>query len=341
MGDQLYMSGGRGSNVATRTPIQFGPAVTAMLSMIIPEYRSIFSEQTADYLLYGFHRAPEPDRNFFVVIQAARNTGLVTAEVGLSVTNKFPYYKWSDSPKLGTFGYRERVALLMSGSDFSHKYNSANELTGCLRTLVGTFVVQSLRMLKDDISLSIEKARATWVPLYKEWLAAERDVIPGSELRYEGLQNEEAVASFIRGVLSSRKFDRFLGPQKFRYRTPEFFHCHVYLMAQALDFLVPPEAPDAPAEAAPVAAEAPRPQRMITWADIMGAPVPKKVEKPAEKLLKEGPALGDAVVGMCGRQPQSACVSLSRDAGMRRMEYAFLKSFSAVEALMGDTEITK
>lgn len=333
MGDSSYEGPKASGLIASRTPIQFRPAVEAAVRQSLPEYEQIINDTTSEYILLGYHRLVRDERHIFMLIQGARYSGRICGEIGISHVNKFPYYRLSDEPNLGTLGYRERVGKLVNGQDFAHAYGSNSELVKVLRDLVGGYLVQSMRLIGERTEFEIEKAKSTWLPIYEEWQLAEDSMELGAERRYPGLVFEDEARAFIQNALVSHQYDRFLGPLKFKYRDAKFFSGHVYLMARGLEFLTPPKAAKQAADPAQAAPETSA-KRMITWADILG-PVPSP-KTPAYDVKKDLPEpLGDAIAGITGRHPQSSCVTLSSSDEARRLEYAFLKSFSVVEALMG------
>ena len=102
--------------------------------------------------------------------------------------------------------------------------------------------------------------------------------------------------------MSSGQFNSFLGPLKFKYREPDFLNCHVYLLAKALSFIEPPE---------------------------------EKEFQPFEIDPKQDPnkILLDAIGALTGRGEQTEAVKLSPRILDRVPEWAFLRSFAALEAL--------
>lgn len=321
--------------VASRTPIRFAPAIEHIFRVELQGYTPTFTEVTSEYLLFGYCREARENQFLHVMVQGARFAGKMVTEVGISRRKDFPYYKWTDEPKLAVGGFRERVTWLMSGQDFSVKYASQDELMKALRDLVVGQSAPALRALGEAAGSFLYREQQTWQPLYEDWVAAEAKARagPGGDRRYPDLVNEEEAVDLVQEMLMSRTFDRLLGPMKFKYRDPRFFHCHMYLFARGMEFLDPPAAPRQ-AEPEPVAeAESEggdRAQRMLTWADILGPP-PKKEDERSKKA-EVPPPLGDAIAGVNGRQPQSMCLELSLDPTRRHREFAFLKSLAAVEA---------
>ncbi len=318
------------SQVGSRTPIRFGPAVEQVFRQDLAGYRQIFSEITSEYLLYGYHRQARENQHVFVLVQGARFAGSLISEVAMSRRAEYPFYKFSDRPQLGVGGFRERVSLLVSGSDFSTRYGSQFELQRTLRELVAGQSGAALRALNETAGPVMYREQQTWEPLYLEWLQAEKVAPLSGDRRYPGLPNEVEATGLLQEMLMGRKFDRFMGPLKFRYREPRFFNCHLYLLGRGLEFLEPPEGAVRPESAASPPPEFDRPQRMITWADILGPPPRPEAEVKKGKELP--PALGDAIAGITGRHPQSMAFELSPDPQARYQEFAFLKSLAALEA---------
>lgn len=270
----------------SRTPIRFGAAVENIFRSELNGYLPLFSEVSSEFLLYGYHREARENQYFFIMVQGSRFSGNLVVEVAIANRPEYPYYRLSDKPQLGLVGFRERVAVLMTGNDYSWRYSSQEELQRVLRDILVSQGSPALRSLSDAVRQVLYREQQTWEPLYLEWLEAEKEARPGADRRYPSLANELEATQCLQEMLMGRQFDPFLGPLKFRYRDPKFFNCHLYLLGRALEFLKPPaneEIPEAPApEAAP---EIERPQRMITWADILG-PIPKPEP---EKKKKEMP----------------------------------------------------
>ncbi len=322
----------RPSEAGSRTPIRFGAAVENVFRYELNGYLPLFSEVSSEFLLYGYHRETRENQYFFILVQGARFSGNLVVEVAIARRPQYPYYRLSDEPQLGVGGLRERVAVLMTGQDYSWRYGSQEELQRVLRDVLVTQSAPALRALSDAAGPILYREQQTWEPLYLEWLEAEKEASPGADRRYPGLANELEATQCLQDLLMGRRFDQFLGPLKFRYRSPKFFNCHVYLLGRGLEFLQPPEGGDVIETSAPEATlEMDKPQRMITWADILG-PIPKAEP---EKKKKEMPlGLSDAIAGITGRHPASLAVELSRDPLARSREYAFLKSLAAVEAFI-------
>ncbi|MGI5843583.1 MAG: hypothetical protein ACOX9B_05340 [Candidatus Xenobium sp.] len=316
----------------SRTPIRFGAAVDSIFRSELNGYLPLFSEVSSEFLLYGYHREARENQYFFIMVQGSRFSGNLVVEVAIANRPEYPYYRLSDNPQIGLVGFRERVAVLMTGNDYSWRYSSQEELQRILRDILVSQGSPALRSLSDAVRQVLYREQQTWEPLYLEWLEAEKEARPGADRRYPGLANELEATQCLQEMLMGRQFDPFLGPLKFRYRDPKFFNCHLYLLGRALEFLEPPESEDIPEAPAPEAApEVERPQRMITWADILG-PISKP--EPVKKKKELPLPLNDAIAGITGRHPASLAVKLSRDPQARSREYAFLKSLAAVEAFI-------
>ncbi|MCR5662875.1 MAG: hypothetical protein K6G50_12250 [bacterium] len=313
------------AKIATRTPIQFRPAADQAMSSMMPEFKPCFMDGNDDYLLFGYRQTVSSDRYVFVVIEAARHAGRITAEVGINSVDKFPYYLADDELDLGAFGFRQRATAINGGKDFSYRYGNAIELNRALKDLMSKNVRPAIRAMTDDIGLRIDKSRVVWVPLYKEWEEADAASVPGSVQKYPDLPHEEAAATFIHEAISSGTFNRFLGPLRLSYNDSRFFNCHNYLMARALEFIDPPAVKGSSDENKQEA-----PQKMITWADILG-PGPKDL--PTQTKTEAPPPLPDLISIMTARQNQLQAIELSKDKEKRKMEYAFLKSFAAMEGV--------
>ena len=321
------------SSVCSRTPIRFGPAVEALFRQELPAYKMLFSEVTSEFLLYGYQRQSGENQYASILVQGSRFAGRLVGEVALSRRPEYPFYKWSDTPKLGVGGFRERVTVMVNGTDYSYTYSSPGELQAVLRDLVLMQSAMAMRAFGQQAGPILSREQQTWEPLYKEWLKAEEESRPGVGARYPGLPNEAEAEQILQGLLMERKFDRLMGPLKFRYRDPRFFYCHVYLLGRGLEFLETPEGLQIEQEELAAVTETERGQRMITWADILGPP-PKPANEPRKKEMP--PPLGDAIAGITGRQPQEMCVVFSSDRKARFHEYAFLKSLAALETFFGE-----
>lgn len=325
---------GHSPQVGSRTPVRFGLGVEQIFRYELQGYEPIFSEVTSEFLLYGYRRQARENQYIFVMVQGSRFSGRFVTEVAVSRRPEFPYYKFGDEPRLGVGGVRERVPVLMRGQDMSYRYSNQDELMKALRDVVVGQSAPGIRTLGEMAGTYLYREHQTWSPLYAEWEQAEAAAVPTAEgRRYPGLVNESESYEMLQELLLSRKFDRLLGPMKFRYREPRFFNCHLYLFARGLEFLDPPEGP-APPEPEPEAEEsAPGEERprMITWADIIGPP-PKVMDAEARKKADVPPPLSDAIAGVTGRQPQAMALELSYDPTERQREFSFLKSLAAVEA---------
>ncbi|HBM97463.1 TPA: hypothetical protein DD394_08305 [bacterium UBP9_UBA11836] len=109
-------------------------------------------------------------------------------------------------------------------------------------------------------------------------------------------------------------------------------------MASAMEFVEPPAMSNKEHDNDNLQQAAHKGQRMITWRDILG-PAEPVMPTQAKPMLRANEdwrePLEDPIMGVLGRQEQSACVSLNdQDAHMRLKEYAFLKSMSALEVIM-------
>ncbi len=109
----------RPSEAGSRTPIRFGAAVENVFRSDLNGYLPLFSEVSSEFLLYGYHREARENQYFFILVQGARLSGNLVVEVAIARRPEFPYYRLSDEPQLGVGGFRERVAVLMTGNDYS------------------------------------------------------------------------------------------------------------------------------------------------------------------------------------------------------------------------------
>lgn len=286
--------------MSTRTSIRFGPILEALAAEKLKKYQPFLNEAVSHSLLYGYRCQMAGHYYGFILIQAARTSGRVTAEVAVSRTPDYPYYRLGDTPRLGVSGYRERVLKLTRKADSSFSYRGQEQLLGVLLDLLRESEMALGRLSDQVIPLIIEDYKQ-WQPLYRDWLEAEKNAIEG-DIRYPELGGEMVARELLGDTLARGTFDRFLGPLKFRYRKPDFFLCHLYLMARALEFLEPPKMAAGGAE-------------------------------PAEESPE---VLPDPIPALTGRQPQDEAVELAVSTSLRTAQWAFLKSFAAVEAFFTD-----
>lgn len=323
----------QGSTPGSRTPINFKAAVESIFRVDLQGYTPVLSEVTSEYLLFGYAREARENEFLHVLVQGARTSGRIVTEVAVSCQDKFPYYRWSDEPKLAVAGVRERTLQLMTGQDHSYRYTSAEELTKVLRDLVVGQSAPALRNLGELAWPYLKREQQTWKPLYDAWVVAEDKArASGGRLRYPELVDEEQAMDLLQDQIMDRKYQHFLGgPLRARYRDPRYFNCHLYLFARGLEFLEPPSLPKPAEPERPAGDEAEiseRQQQMATWAALLG-PRPKREDDRKKELP---PPLGDAIAGLTGRHPQGMCLELSLDPTVRHREYAFLKSLAAMEA---------
>ena len=326
-------------SIASRTPIQVYPAILDAVKLYFNGYRETFKFSTKDSLIFGFSRQKDKDCYQFLLIQAAKYKGCINAEVAVSPVKRYPYYRRRESLPLGTFAFRERCSLMVKDEDFSFGYNGIN-LDRVLSICLGNYAVPAMHRLYDETRADASMAAHVWDTIYSDWQEAESKADFISDKRYPDLEYEEEASRFIsQEVLGSGRFDRYLGPLKLCYQDSDFFNCHVYLMASAMEFVQPPAMPKQEQEAYSNPQLASNGQKVITWRDILGPAEPVVTAQKPKPMLRANEdwrePLEDPIAGVLGRQDQSTCLSLNdQDADMRLKEYAFFKSMSALEVIM-------
>lgn len=269
----------------------------------LPGYERVLEEYTSQYLLFGY-RKPILGHYFATVLfQASKTFGGLTCEVGLSRTKDFPYYRYFDTPSIGVNGFRARTTHLIRGLDATTTklYSGPDVLLGHVLDLVSEAIKAGNSLIEKAVPRVAEQFRL-WQPLYEEWVTAECNAQPDSEgLRYPFLIGEAVARRILHEQLRSGHFDSFLGPKKFRYRDPAFLNCHVYLLAKALAFEDPPEDSE------------------IALLEIDPGQNPDKI-------------LFDPIGAISGRIEQSEAVELSEKILERAPQWAFLRSYAALEA---------
>lgn len=326
-------------SIASRTPIQVYPAILDAVRLYFQGYQEIFKFSTQDSLIFGFSRQKDPDCYQFLLVQAAKYKGCINVEVAVSPVKRYPYYRRRESLPLGTFAFRERCSLMAKDKDFSFGYNGTN-LDRVLSICFGDYAIPAMHRLYDETRAEASMAAHVWDTIYADWQEAESKADFISVKRYPDLEYEEEANRFIsQEVLGTSRYDRYLGPLKLCYQDSDFFNCHVYLMASAMEFVEPPAIPKKEHEDDNKQQTDHNGQKMITWRDILGPAEPVITTQTPKLMLRANEdwrePLEDPIVGVLGRQEQSACLVLNdQDANMRLKEYAFLKSMSALEVIM-------
>ncbi len=321
--------------IASRTPIRVYPTIQEAVRLHFMDFKEAFKYSSKDSLIFGFVKPIGDDCHAFLVVQAAKYRGSICTEWGISPVERYPYYKKSESLSIGTLAFRDRSTVILSGEDCSYGY-SLNDLSRVLARHFSTYASPALRNFWDAVRPEISMAQHIWCPLYEDWKQAEEKVDPIGIKKFPELEREEEADEFLRNqVLGTNRFDRFLGPLKRRYEENTFYDCHLYLMASALEFLNPPPLN---VQETKTSAMLPNYKKALTWADILGpAPTHKNARKqrevPRVDEVKRDP-MEDPIRGILGRDEQSICVKLDEsDEHMRSLEFAFMKSLSALEVL--------
>lgn len=290
--------------MSTRTSIRIGSILDSSMMDRLPGYERVLEEYTSQYLLFGY-RKPILGHYFATVLfQAAKNFGGLTCEVGLSRRKDFPYYRYYDKPSIGVAGFRARTTHVLKGLEATttRLYAGPDVLLGHIMDLVSEAITAGNKLIELSVPRVAEQFQI-WQPLYIQWTEAEASARPQTNGdRYPDLVGETIAREILHDCLRSGHFDSFLGPKKFRYRDANFLNCHVYLLAKALAFVEPPE----PEEVHPL--------EMDPTQD------PDKI-------------LFDAIGAICGRSEQTEAIELSDKILQRVPQWAFLRSFAALEAL--------
>lgn len=270
----------------------------------LPGYKRFLEEYTSQYLLYGYRKPILGHFYATVLFQASKTFGGLTCEVGCSRTEDFPYYRFFDEPLIGVGGFRARTTHILKGLEATttKMYTSPDILMGHIMDLVSEAITAGNKLIDETVQ-RVSKQYLIWQPIYEQWLQAEQQARPNeSGLRYGNLIGEEVARRILHDCLRSGRFDSFLGPKKFRYRDSNFLNCHVYLLAKALAFVEPPE------------------ENEMKRIEIDPQQDPEKI-------------LFDPISAISGRAEQPDAVELSSEILKRVPEWAFVRSFAALEAL--------
>ena len=289
--------------MSTRTSIRIGTILDSSMKERLPGYERVLEEYTYQYLLFGYRKPILGHYYATVLFQASKTFGGITCEVGLSRTKDFPYYRFYDRPRLGVSGFRARTTHVLKGLEATttRLYSGPDVLLGHILDLVGEAIQAGNKLIEAAIPRVAEQYEL-WQPYYEEWEKAEAATTSTDpERRYPDLIGERVARRILHDCLRSGKFDSFLGPRKFRYRDPKFMNCHVYLLARALSFEEPPE-PDE-----------------VVSPEIDPEQNPDKI-------------LFDAIGAISGRSEQAEAIELSPRILERAPDWAFLRSFAALEA---------
>lgn len=290
--------------MSTRTSIRIGSILDSSMQERLPGYERFLEEYTNQYLLFGYRKPILGHYYAFVLFQASKTFGGLTCEVGLSRNKDYPYYRYYDSPSIGVGGFRARTTHILKGLEATttRMYAGPDVLLGHIMDLVSEAITAGNKLIEATIP-RVAKQFQLWQPYYEEWSKVDKTAKSNTEgLRYGNLIGEGVARRIIHEILSSGRFDSFIGTKKFRYRDPEYMNCHVYLLAKALAFEEPPE----PGE----------------FQEIIIDP-----QQNPDKILF------DAIGPISSRIEQPEAVELSSSILKRVPEWAFLRSFAALEAL--------
>lgn len=288
--------------MSTRTSIRIGTVVEEAMKQKMPGFTKVTEEYTSQYLLFGYTKPVLGHYHSWVLFQASREFGAITCEVGVSRTQEYPYYRFLDSPRLGVSGFRARTRHVLQNLEArtTRAYNGPDTLTSLILELTTEAVSASQRLLEIAVPRLAEEY-ALWQPFYTEWQQAEALANDIPDRRYPGLVGEAVARRILHATLSSGQYDSYLGAKKFRYREPDFLNCHVYLLAKALAFVDPPE------------------RHEIALLKLDPGQDPDKI-------------LYDPIASLTGRTEQDEAVVLPAGILQRAPDWAFLRSFAALEA---------
>jgi hypothetical protein len=288
--------------MSTRTSISIGTLIDDAVKQRLTGFRRVPGEYTTSQYFLFLYRKPVWGHYFATVLFQA-SKGFVTCEVGVSRTEDYPYYRYFDKPCIGVNGFRARTRHLLKGLDAqtAKTFTGPDTLTAALLELAAEAASASTRLQELAVP-RIAQEYAVWQPLYTAWQQAERSAGESPDRRYRNLVGEGVSRRILHSILQSGRFDGFLGQRrKFRYREPDFLNCHVFLLAKALAFADPPE----PHE--------------VGRLEIDPGQDPDKI-------------LFDPIAALSGRTEQDEAVELSERILQRAPEWAFLRSFAALEA---------
>lgn len=287
--------------MSTRTSISIASLVDNAVKQKLTGFRKVPEEYTSQYFLLCY-RKPVLEHYFaFVLFQASK--GLVTAEVGISRTEDYPFYRFFDRPGIGVNGFRARTRHLLKGLDAvtAKSFTSPDSLTAALLELAAEANSAINKLMEKGVP-RIAEEYSLWQPIYAEWQDAERAASSNPDRRYPHLVGEGVARKILHTILQSGKFDGFIGQRKkFRYREPDFMNCHVYLLAKALAFADPPDLHE----------------------------VSRLELDPNQDVDK---ILYDPIAALTGRTEQDESVEIAPRILERAPEWAFLRSFAALEA---------
>ncbi|MFA5506562.1 MAG: hypothetical protein WC314_23350 [Vulcanimicrobiota bacterium] len=297
--------------MSTRTSIRIGSILDSSMQERLPGYERFLEEYTSQYLLFGYRKPILGHYYAFVLFQASKTFGGLTCEVGLSRTKDFPYFRYYDQPSIGVGGFRARTTHVVKGLDAAttRMYSGPDVLLGHVMDLVSEAITAGNKLIEETIPRVAEQFKL-WQPFYEEWVEAEKIARPNPQgLRYGSLIGEGVARTIIHDCLRGGRLDSFLGTLKFRYRDAAFMNCHVYLLAKALAFEEPPD------------------DREFQELIIDPGQHPDKI-------------LFDAIGPISSRLEQPEAIELSSSVLRRVPEWAFIRSFAALEALFDSPTVS-
>lgn len=289
--------------MSTRTAVKFGSILSNLIRDRMPYFEEAFTEVSSQYLLYAYKKPISTAYHGYILVQASRTQGRFGVEVAITRGESYPYHRANDFPEVGVSGFRESVFTLLKGYNHSEEYANAESLFRALYSLLKD-AEMALSRLNERFIGKIQTDHDRWQNLYNQWLVLEQDATGSPGYRYPVLTAESLAFEIIEDILTRNTFDRYLGPLKYRYRNPHFMNCHVYMLARGLEFLETPEPP----------------LHQVHH------------EVPGNK--KHLIPLDDPISALTGRWPQIDSVTLSPSTATKTTQFAFLKSLSAVEALL-------
>ena len=271
-----------------------GSIVATSVQRLLKDWESIEIEPTEDHIVYFYRHRIARRLYGFVLLQAKRRAGRITAEMGISCRRDYPIYPGRMEPWVAVAGVRDRLALVHADEDDRWwRYTSAETLESVLREILGEIRGRGFDLMKDRYESRIEREYAAAKRLVSEWrvldaAAGERPL--GS--RFDGLVEEARANEYVERFVWKGSFEYVLGPLLDRYSDFGWLSCHVYLMARLLETLTEEDVPET----------------TVPMVD------------------------GDEILAVTGRVPSYLYMLPAQTVEERILRHAFLKSLSMLEA---------
>lgn len=290
-----------------RQAVAFGGVMEEVAGKWLKSFEPMPKQRSSRWFIYPYVKELKNNFYGFLVVFSSREATKYTVEVAISKKKEFPYSRWSDYPRLGMMGFRERARSVNKGMDHASIYQTEKDLSQGLMEAVQT-AQASLARFFDNVQDYVTKRYAVWLPEYVGWLDSYHTANVGNERLYPDLLMEEPAKKILLDTLKTRKFDVFMGHHKFRYNEPAWFAAHVYLLARALE------------------EEGLRVEDKLLF------------DRRAWTGAEERAPLEDALASITGRQPQELTLKFSENEVHRKNELAFLHTFEVMMALFSFEE---